>query len=300
MSQGRSALRRRQTLTALALVAPAFAVYGVFLLWPIVKLLALSFTTANENSTTSKWIGLHNYRTVVTNHAFWLAFLHNVEWVGFAAIPIVLGLMVALALDRRRGTISGQVYRVLFLVPYTLPVVVVGFVWSIIYEPSFGPLNAIANDLGLGFLSQNWLGSTTIALPSLAIAADWAGIGLCMLLFLTGIAGLDRTLNEAATVDGANGWQSFRYVTFPGLKNTVNVVVLIIVIATLRVFDIDFVTTNGSPEGATQVLGTLIYKTTFENYDVGLGAAMAVVTTLLILFWCGLYLRIRAKVGARS
>jgi ABC-type sugar transport system permease subunit len=291
--------RRHDALVGLGLIAPAFAIYGTFLLWPIAKLVSLSLTKASENSTSTTWVGLKNYHDVVRSGEFWTAFLHNTEWVAFAAIPIVLGLVVALLLDGRRGRFGGQLYRVLFLVPYTLPVVVIGFVWSIIYEPNFGPLNAIAHDLGLGFLAQDWLGSTKLALPSLAIAADWPGIGLCMLLFLTGIAALDRSLNEAASVDGANSWQSFRHVTLPGLKNTINVVVLIIVIATLRVFDIDFVTTNGSPQGATQVLGTLIYKNTFENYDVGLGAAMAVVTTALILVWCGLYLRVRARVGAR-
>jgi raffinose/stachyose/melibiose transport system permease protein len=294
MSPGGRRRRRHQTMVALGMVAPAFAIYGLFLLWPIGKLVLLSLTQANENSTTEKFIGLQNYKDVVTNGAFWTAFVHNVEWVGFAAIPVVLGLVVALVLDRRPGRFGGPAYRVMFLIPYTLPVVVIGFVWSIIYNPTFGPLNAILHDLHLGFLAQDWFGSTSLALPSLAVAADWPGIGLCMLLFLTGIAALDRSLNEAATVDGANAWQSFWHVTLPGLRNTVNVVVLIIVIATLRVFDIDFVTTNGSPQNATQVLGTLIYNTTFENYQVGYGAAMAVVTTVLILLWCSLYLRVRA------
>jgi ABC-type sugar transport system permease subunit len=116
-----------------------------------------------------------------------------------------------------------------------------------------------------------------------------------MLLFLTGLAGLDRTINEAATVDGANAWQSLWHVTIPGLRNTINVVVLIIVIATLRVFDIDYVTTNGGPQGKTEVMGTLIYRTTFEYSDVGYGAALAVVATMLILLCSGLYARLRSR-----
>ncbi len=286
--------KRRMNLTAYLFVLPAFAIYAVFLLWPTVRLVVLSFQDWNGLNATRTWIGLNNYLELLNSSEFWGALSHNLLWVLMAAFPILIGLGLAMILHSLRPSGSG-IYRVIYFLPYTLTVVLVGIVWKWIYDPVWGPLSAFFRAVGLKSLSHGWLGDASSALPALALAANWTGYGFCMMLFLAGLGHIDPLLYDSAAIDGANTWQKFRHVTLPGLANTLNVVILIVFIATVRVFDIVYVTTRGGPVSSTEVLGTLIHRETFESQDVGYGAALSVMTALIILLASLAYLRFRER-----
>lgn len=272
---------------------PGFLLYAIFQLVPLVRLFILSFENWNGVSP-AKFVWLDNYKTLFSSNAFWNALAHNAWWVVLAEIPIILGLGLAILLHQSRPA-GRNIYRTLFFLPYTMSVIVVGIAWKWIYHPDMGPLGPFFRSIGLDFLAQGWLGDSNTALTALAIAGAWVGYGFCMVLFLAGLASVDPMLYDAARVDGANRWQQFRYVTIPGIANTLNVVVLIIFINTVRVFDFVYVTTNGGPIDSTQVLGTLIYDETFVNLRVGYGSSIAVVTLIIIVGASLLYMYLRER-----
>jgi ABC-type sugar transport system permease subunit len=213
-----------------------------------------------------------------------------------SAVVIGLGLVLAVVLQQTRPR-GGRVYRVIFFLPYTLTPVLVGIVWKWMYHPVWGPLNELLRQIGLESLARGWLGDVDTALLALTVAANWVGHGFIMMLFLAGLASIDPVLYDAASVDGAAAWGKFRHVTLPGLANTFNVVVLIVFIATVRVFDIVYVTTKGGPLDATEVLGTYIHWRTFESLDVGYGAALSMATAGIILVASVAYLWQRERRG---
>lgn len=240
------------------------------------------------------WIGFENYSHLFSDGVVWQAALNNARWVGLAVFPIIIGLALAVALHQAapRGR---TVYRALYFIPYVLPTVVIALVWNWIYHPTWGALNSFFRAVGAEGLAQNWAGDPDLALFALATAANWAGYGFCMVLFLSGLNAIEPSLYDAAKIDGAGSWQLFRYVTWPGLANTTNVVVLIVFINTVRVFDIVYVMTAGGPNGATEVLGTKIYRETFQNLNIGYGSAISMLLVFVILVCTVIYLRVRER-----
>jgi len=272
---------------------PGFALYTIFQLIPLIRLFIFSFEDWN-GLIAPKWIWFKNYITLFASNKFWSAVSHNAWWVVLATLPIIIGLALAVLLDQAKPR-GRNIYRTFYFLPYTLSVIVVGVAWKWIYHPDIGPIGPFFKSIGLNFLDHAWLGDPHTALTALALAGAWVGYGFCMVLFLAGLAAIDRTLYDAARIDGANAWQQFQYVTIPGLSNTLNVVILIVFINTVRVFDFVFVTTNGGPVDSTTVLGLVTYRETFSNLKIGYGSAVAVVTCLIIVAVSLIYLFIRER-----
>lgn len=281
-------------LTPYLFVLPAAVIYGLFMLAPLIQSAVMSFWRWDGLSVDYAWIGLDNYVRLFSDGAVWSATGNNLRWVLLAVFPILIGLVLAVLLHQAAPA-GRSVYRAVFFLPYVLATVVVALAWGWIYHPTFGTLNSVLRAVGLGGLAQNWLGDPQLALVALATAANWTGYGFCMTLFLSGLNAIDPSLYDAAKVDGASTWQRFRHVTVPALANTMNVVVLIVFINTVRVFDIVFVLTAGGPAGATEVLGTKIYRETFQNLDIGYGSAIAMFMALIILTTSVVYLRMRER-----
>ncbi|GGD89053.1 carbohydrate ABC transporter permease [Microbacterium murale] len=284
-------------LTPYLFILPAAAIYGVFLIVPLVQTAVMSFWKWDGLSPVYEWIGFDNYVRMFSDGTVWSAAGNNLKWVVLAVFPIVIGLALALILQQARPR-GRTAYRAIYFLPYVLPTVVVALAWGWIYHPSFGTLNSGLEAIGLGALAQNWTGDSNLALFALATAANWTGFGFCMTLFLSGLNAVDPALYDAAKVDGTSAWQRFRYVTLPAIANTTNIVVLVVFINTVRVFDIVFVMTGGGPAGATEVLGTKIYRGTFQDLDIGYGSAIAMFMVLLILVTTVVYLRSRERDNA--
>jgi raffinose/stachyose/melibiose transport system permease protein len=261
-------------------IAPAMLFYAVFAFAPLLYTGWLSFFRW-DGLTVGTWIGLDNYSRVLSDPAIRTSFVHSlVLIIFFAVLPCVLGLVLASVVAHGRVRGVGFFRAVLFL-PQTVASVVIAIAWVWMYAPQ-GPVNEGLRAIGLGGLARSWLGSFRFALPSLGLIGTWVTFGLCMVLFLAGIQKIPLSLYEAARVDGAGRVREFFAVTLPGLRGELAVALTLTTITALRSFDLVYVATSGGPGSSTTVPGVLVYQNAFVDGRVGLGAAVAVVLTLII------------------
>ena len=266
---GARAVARHRVLRSLPYLAPALLLYGVFLLYPMIDSVRLSFFSwSGYASQAQRFAGLKNYRYLLTQDTvFWTALRNSMVWVVLSvAIPMVLSLLMALALNRR---IWGRnVFRSIFYIPSVFASITVAAVWRWIYNPTLGVINQGLDAVGLHALGHEWLGDPRTALYSIFIASVWQGVGFNMVLFLAGLQVVPAELIDAARVDGAGRWQVFRNVTWPALRPTTVVVGM----------------TGGGPAQSSQVLALWSYQQSFSNHNFGAGGAVA--TVLLVLSLC--------------
>jgi raffinose/stachyose/melibiose transport system permease protein len=261
--------------TAYLFLAPALAIYLVFLVYPIADSLWVSLHDWDGLSPSWTFVGLDNYqRLLFEDPVAWQALKNNVLWTAFKLlVPTVLGLLLAVALNR---AIAGRtVLRAVFYAPGVLPLVAVGIIWAWIYNPNFGFLNEILKLAGLGWLARGWLSDYGTAFPAVMMTSVWYATGFPMVLYLAGLQSIPVEQYEAAKIDGAASHQTFRYITLPSLKETHVIVITLAVINSFRTFDIVYTMTNGGPGRETQVLALWMYQNTFQYSHAGYGAALA-------------------------
>lgn len=284
LERGRARYRRRSPGEPRAIgylyVAPALALYGVFLLFPFGQTVWLSLLHWDGLSVAT-WAGAGNYTGLFTDAALRAPFLHAlVLLVFYAVLPVVIGLLLASALTRFRVRAMTFFRTVLFL-PQVLAMVVVGVAWRSILAPD-GLLNDTLRLVGLGSLARPWLGDAQWALPAVGAVGTWVETGLCLVLFLAGAQRIPRELYEAVRLDGAGAVREFLTVTLPGLRSQTAVALTLTIVAGLRNFDLVYITTSGGPGNATSVPAYEVYHRAFEISDVGSAAAMGVGLTVLI------------------
>jgi raffinose/stachyose/melibiose transport system permease protein len=276
--------RGRDLLAAVPFLLPAVLLYGVFIVYPMVDAVRLSFFEWDGFRTTSKiWVGLDNYRWIFRDDpVFWTAFRNSVKWLILSlVVPTVLGLGLALLLNRRmRGR---NLFRTTFYLPAVLAPIAVAAMWKWIYDPNFGVLNRVLESVGIDAGGRAWLGDPDTALYATFVASVWTVVGLNMVLFLAGLQNIPRELTESARIDGANTMQVFRHVTLPGLRPAIVVIIVLTIINSLKAFDLIVGTTGGGPAQQTQVLALWSYTQSFANHDFGAGNAVATVLLALTL-----------------
>jgi len=254
---------------------------------PFVMNVALSFSRWRGTGT-PVWIGLQNYRDLLHDEVFWQSFRNNLAMVvAMAIVPTVLGLLIASVLADyvavKFGNRTSTTLRAVYYLPQVLPIAVAGVVWGWILTPDQGALNALLRDLGLGNLAQNWLGNPHTALPCVMVVMVWLQLGYPIVVFMAGLQRIDPELHEAAELDGASWFQRFRYISVPGIRPEIFVVLLTTTIAALKVFGQIFVLTRGGPDNATMVPSYFAYQNFFEKARVGYGAAISTVMTAIII-----------------
>ncbi|TCO16627.1 raffinose/stachyose/melibiose transport system permease protein [Kribbella steppae] len=262
-------------------ILPALLIYFGFAIWPALNTVRLSFLNW-DGILAPTWAGFSNYTRIFQDPTLYEAILHSlVLIVFFSFIPVVVGLlMTGLLLGKvRRGM---TFFRVVFFLPQVLPLVAVGITWRWLYSED-GVINQILTAVGLRGITRAWLGDYDLALIALGLIGTWVMSGLCMMLFLSGAQKIDTALYEAATLDGAGPFRTFRHVTLPGLREEVTIAGVITTIAALASFDLVFVTTNGGPAGQTNVPGLLVYRLAFNESRIGDASALAVVLTVLVV-----------------
>ncbi|MGW5239339.1 carbohydrate ABC transporter permease [Monashia sp. NPDC004114] len=279
---------------------PALLLYGVFLLFPIVSAIYLSFFKWDGFPTTDKvFVGVQNYVALFTSDpVFFTALKNSALWV-VASLILPTGLALLLAVTLNRKLLGRNLFRSVFYVPAVLASIAVATMWRWIYNPLYGPINSVLTSIGLGDWAQDWLGQPSTALYSVFIAYLWQSTGFAMVLFLAGLQTVPQDLLEAASLDGATAWQKFRHVTLPALRPTTAVVIVLTIINSLKVFDLIVGMTGGGPVQSTQVLALWSYQQSFQNHDFGRGNALAVILLLISLILVVPYL-IRAIGDDRS
>lgn len=271
---------------------PTFIILITVLAYPIIASFVLSFQKVRfaGEGLAREFIGFANYTELLTNHIFQQAFFRSIYFMFIEVISVlVLALIVALLLNHPLGRHS--FYRVVLLIPWALSPVANAVLWKWIYNANYGILNFIL--LSLGIIDKNvvWLGKPEMALNMILIADIWKAIPFITLLLIAGLQNIPNYLYRAAKLDGANAWQRFVHVTLPGLKSTIVISVVLQSIWALKVFDLIYVLTKGSPADSTVLLNYLAWRETFSNLDVGYGAAIANVLFVMMFFLALIYIR---------
>ncbi len=274
-------------------VLPAGAVYGLFVLWPLLRVVWLSFTHW-DGYTAPTPAGLSNYGALLTDSGFQTELGHSLTWlVVTLAVPVLLGLGLALLLARVPARLAA-VCRALLLTPLLLPSAVIAVAWKLIYNPLNGPLTDLLQTVGLT-TTPDWLGDPSLALGSLLAPACWAAFGLSLLVFGAALAAIGREAREAAAIDGAGAWARFRHLTLPHLRHALPLATVATALCAVPSFDLVSLLTNGGPGYATTTLELDMEGRAFSLGQVGSGAAVACVAALI-----GLALSVAALVAVRG
>lgn len=287
----RSAVRRVPPIIWAFLLIPLLVELAL-VFWPAINSFYISLTKWN-GAGAPEWVGFRNFENLTTDPVFIQALLNNVYWVvGFGGASVVIGLLLALALNRPRRGVG--FYRSAIYLPMVFSLAVTGLFWRLLYQPD-GAVNTALDAIGLGAVARQWLADPNTALTAVLIAAVWRQCGYIMVLYLAGLKGVDPTLEEAAQVDGANRWQRFWRIVMPQMKGVNSVVFAVTVIDSLRTFDIVWTMTRGGPYNSTQLLSTYMYQTAFSTVDLGYGSAIAVIIFLLAIVFIIGYLASAAR-----
>ncbi|MBL1101760.1 carbohydrate ABC transporter permease [Streptomyces coffeae] len=285
------AVRRRRTGYLFSL--PGLAFLALLLAYP---LLYNVWTSVHDVGLRSQlggpapFNGLANYRSVLTDPAFWRAVrLSALFTVGSLVFQFSIGFALAL-LFVRPFPFNGLL-RSLLLMAWLLPPIVSGALFRWMLEGDSGAYNALLRSTGLGALAHDWLTDPSTALGCVIIANIWVGVPFNMLLLLVGLHGIDPELYEAAAIDGAGAWQRFRRITLPLMRPVSTAVLLLGLIYTFKVFDLIFVMTGGGPVDATTVLSLYVYEVFFRFFRFGQGAATALLLLVVPLLTAALYVR---------
>ena len=281
---------------ALALNLPSGLCLLLILAWPVLYAGWLSLHEVSLRQLRTgrfPFTGLDNYTRLFADEVFWLALSHTVVFVAASvALEVVLALAIALVIDDDRVAVA-RVTRALLLVPWGVPPVVNGLLWSFIFNAQYGYLNRTLLALGVVAEPVNWLGDARLAMGAVIVAYVWRTTPFNILLYHAGLRGIPRDYYEAAQMDGAAGWRVFWHVTLPLLRPIIAVSLILRTTFAFMVFDEIFAITQGGPGNATWVAAWYTYRTAFQPpFNVGLGAASAWVMALILAAAALLYARL--------
>jgi multiple sugar transport system permease protein len=257
---------------------------------PLLIALGLAFTDARlVRNPDYEFVGVDNFTRLAGNTFFWESLRIGLIWtVGVTVLQLAASMGLALLLNS--GLRLQGLTRVLALVPWAMPPVVVAIMWQMIYSANGGPLNALLGSVGLPD-DTNWLGDFSTALPAVILVGVWVGMPQTTVTLLAGLQQIPADLNEAASMDGAGAWRRFTAVTWPSLRPIVTSITSLNFIWNFNSFSLVYVLTEGGPGGRTMVPILFTYIEAFKNRNIGYAAAMGVVLVIVIVFLLAIYLR---------
>ncbi|MDZ7857886.1 sugar ABC transporter permease [Sphaerotilus sp.] len=279
--------RRRETLTAFALVLPALIGFVLFYAWPAWRAVEISLTDWNLLREPN-FVGLDNYAKMWEDERFWHGMKLSAWYVAFN-IPVqtVLGLFLAVVMDRLARSLF---VKAVVLLPYLLSNVLVALMWLWLLDPLLGGVNALLTWTGIG--RQPFFAGETQALATVAAVNIWRHMGLVALLFLAGLQNIPRYLYEAGALEGATEWQMFWRITLPLLRPVMVFVLVTSVTGSFQIFDTVAVATNGGPLESTRVIVHYIVQNAFSFYKMGYASAMSMTLCLVMVLYTMLQMRI--------
>jgi len=263
-------------------ILPALFFFGLYVVYPVIDTIYLSFFEWNGLSPIKIPVGLRNYIEVLFGDwIFRTALRNNIIWFFFTiSIQGILGLFLAILVD---GISRGKsIFRVVFFIPVVTSEVILAKVWQHIYNPDYGFLNYTFKSLGLSSLTRYWLGDANLALLCVMIVNIWLWTGFAFVLYLAALQSIPREIEEAAEIDGATKFQKLRYVTIPLLRPTTVTYIALGIIGSFKEFAKPWVVTKGGPNHASDLICTYIYKSAFENSRMGYACALSTILLLII------------------
>ncbi len=268
-------LTNNQNVAAWIFILPALLGTLIFIIVPVICSFGLSFTSWDMLNPI-KFVGLKNYQLLFQEGLFYKILLNTVTFaISTSVFGVIIPLIFAAILNSKvRGS---EFFKCAYFLPFITPMVVIGIVWAWIFDPNIGFLNQFLH------IHINWLYDSKFAMPALIIVSVWKLIGYNMIIFLSAFSSISHSLFEAAKIDGANAFQTFKNITIPLLSPTIFFVVIITAISSFQVFDLIYLMTQGGPFDSTNVLVYSIYKNAFEYFNIGKASAVAYVLFVIIL-----------------
>ena len=264
-------LARKQAAFGVAIILPTLAILTIFRFLPMVQALYLS-VTAFDLVHPPRFVGLANFASLLQDPLFLKSARVSLSYVLFSVVP-VLPLSLGLAVLFNRSIFIKNVLRSAIFMPVVMPAVVMAVVWTFMYQQD-GVINTMLGFLGIDPIP--WLRSSATALWAVILIGIWRATPYYMVIFLAGLQAIPADYYDAAKIDGAGRWGTFRYITLPLLKPTMLLVIVMNVIVAMKVFAVPMIMTGGGPADSTRVLPLFIYQTAFEFFDMGRAAAMSV------------------------
>ncbi|KFN10411.1 binding--dependent transport system inner membrane component family protein [Paenibacillus macerans] len=275
-----------------AFLLPALGLYVVFFIYPFIFAFILSFQKWNLISPNKEFVGLDNYRRLLHDEVFWISLKNSALYV-LLTVPFAMGIGLALALAVESLWRGKRLYRMIFFLPVVSSISIISIVWSLMYNEQVGAINVLLRMFGIQ--GPNWMNDPATALWSLAIVGIWKGFGYNMVLYISGLKSVDRTLYEAASMDGAGRWKQFRHVTLPMLSPVTFFILVMSIISSFQVFTTIQIMTRGGPNNATNVLVYQIYQEAFQFFNIGVASASSTILLLLVGTLTVIQLRLSRK-----
>ncbi len=281
-----------------ALAAPAVAVFAFVVLVPSVANTALSFVSWNGTGP-MEWVGLDNFARAFRDDIYLMAYRNTFAYIAMTlvlevAVGLVLAGLVTMA-QRRTGS-----YRIAFFIPVTLPMLVIAVLWSFVYSDDIGLINGFLRSVGLDHLAKVWLGDPATALIAVSVVSGWIYAGFYMAIFYAALQRIPRHILEAAVLDGASPMRIFFQIKVPMIRPIIEIAALLCITGAFQSFDLFYVMTNGGPDHATEIITTYLVEVVFRFHDVGYGAALATVMTVVLIALGFIFMRVRSKDGGKT
>lgn len=287
-------MAKDRNLTRWIFVLPAMIIVGLLFIYPFFSSIFFSFTNKNLIMPTYRFVGLDNYKAVLSDPNFFNAFFNSIKWTVFSlAGQVFVGFILALALHRVRR--FKKLYRTLLIVPWAFPTIVIAFSWQWILNGVYGYLPNMIVKLGLMDAAPPFLTDTTWAFVCLVFINIWFGAPMIMVNVLSSLQTVPQEQFEAAKIDGASSWQVFRYITFPHIKVVVGLLVVLRTVWIFNNFDIIYLITGGGPSNATMTLPIFAYNLGWGTKMLGRASAVTVLLFIFLLAVCFIYFSIISK-----
>lgn len=256
-------------------ILPALVGTFIFIIIPVIFSFGLSFMDWDLINK-AEFVGMRNYVEIFTDPLFGKILLNTFVYaISTSILAVIIPLVLACILNSKiRGA---DFFKTAYFLPFVTPMIVIAVIWQWIFDPNIGVMNHILH------LHINWLYDPNFAMPAIIIVSVWKLIGYNMVIFLSGLSALNQSLFEASKIDGANAFNTFRFITVPLLSPTIFFVVVITCISSFQIFDLIYLMTQGGPLDSTNVLVYAIYKNAFEYFKIGQASAIAYVLFAIIL-----------------
>jgi raffinose/stachyose/melibiose transport system permease protein len=271
---------------------PALLVYVAFLVYPLLDSMRISMYTGGFHNMT--FVGFANFKRLFSEPEISTRYFNALKntcifFTIHMLVQNVLGILFAVLLSQKGRDKRNDIFQVIIFIPATLAILVTGYLWKLLLNPIWS--KGLLDALGLSALAQPWLGKQSTALIAISLVSSWQWVGIPMMMFVAALRNIDEHLFEASTIEGANSRQVFRFIQLPLIMPVVGIVAILTFVNNFNAFDIVFAmeTANGAPEYATDILGTLFYRTGIAGQhpvgipDPGLGAAIATITFAILL-----------------
>jgi raffinose/stachyose/melibiose transport system permease protein len=268
--------------TTFLFLLPAFAFLIVFVVWPVLYSINLSFYDWNGITASRHFAGLGNWRALLSDEIFWRALRNNVV-ILILSIAIQLPIAMGLAVLIHRGGKALKIFKIVYYFPMLMSTVAVGVLFKSVYDLQFGAISPMLEALGLQQLALDWLGDSRYALFSVVAVICWQFIPFYMILFLARLVSIPTELREAAVIDGATSSQYFWRIELPLMRGIAGTAVTLSLIGSLKYFDLIWVMTEGGPSHASELMATYMYKQAFSSFRMGYGSAIATAMFTIVM-----------------